>query len=103
MSEAKWTKQDWLVDGVTVYALNVEGTNRFSARVEGGWSTHGRTRTDMEEREATAHLIASAPDLYEALVDLIGWVPGPVHFHNDEPQKAVERARAALAKARGEA
>lgn len=36
-----------------------------------------------------AELIASAENV-------IGWVPGPVHFFNDEPQKAVERVRAAL-------
>lgn len=33
----------------------------------------------------------------EALRDLIGWVPGPTHFHSDEAQQAVARARAAYA------
>lgn len=54
-----------------------------------------------QNAEANARLIAAAPELLEALKDLIGWVPGGVHFHTDAPQKAVERASAAIAKATG--
>ncbi|EKT4443986.1 hypothetical protein [Stenotrophomonas maltophilia] len=57
---------------------------------------------DLGTPEANALLIAAAPELLEALKDLIGWVPGGVHFHTDAPQKAVERASAAIAKATGE-
>lgn len=58
-------------------------------------------QTPSAEIEANARLIAAAPELLEALKDLIGWVPGGVHFHTDAPQKAVERASAAIAKATG--
>jgi len=51
---------------------------------------------------ANARLISAAPDLLEALVDLIGWVPGANSWHTDGPVNAVERARAAIRKARGE-
>jgi len=48
-----------------------------------------------------ARLMAAAPDLLEALRDLIGWVPGPDQWHTDACPKAVERAIAAIAKATG--
>lgn len=60
----KHTVQDWMRTGTTVYALNVEGTNRFSAQVQGGWATDGRLRTDAEELEANARLIAASPRMY---------------------------------------
>lgn len=42
-------------------------------------------------------------ELVAALRDVIGWVSGPEKWHTDAPALAVDRARAALAKARGEA
>ena len=62
-----WTQQDWQLSGTTVYAVNLEGTNRFSAQVQGGWATDGRLRTDPEELAANARLIAAAPELLKAL------------------------------------
>jgi len=41
-------------------------------------------------------------ELLEALVDVLGWFPGRAAWHTDEPMKAVERARAAISKTRGE-
>ncbi|MEG0969222.1 MAG: hypothetical protein RSG92_28055 [Pseudomonas sp.] len=69
MTANKHTPQEWLRGGTTVYALNVEGTNRFSAQVQSGWSTSGRNRTESGELEANARLIAAAPELLEALAD----------------------------------
>jgi hypothetical protein len=57
---------------------------------------------NVEVMHANARLIAAAPDLLEALRDVIGWVPGPASWHTGAPAKAVERARAALSKATGE-
>lgn len=54
------------------------------------------------EIEANRVLMCAAPELLEALVDLIGWVPGANSWHTDGPVNAVERARVAIAKARGE-
>ena len=48
-----------------------------------------------------ANLIAAAPDLLAALTDVIGWVPGGIAFHTNAAFAAVERARAAIAKATG--
>ena len=63
-------------------------------------------------QEANAHLIAAAPDLYEAVRELINQVEIAFDWSNDEPGEnayldaatdAINKAKAALAKARGEA
>lgn len=71
---SKHTQQEWQRDGSTVYALNIEGTNRFVAQVQGGWATQGRNRTDAEEVEANARLIAAAPELLEACQTFAEWL-----------------------------
>ena len=61
---------------------------------------------DDEESAANARLIAAAPELLEALRELIGWIPNAstlerMGFHTDAPVKAHAKARAAIAKATG--
>lgn len=51
---------------------------------------------------ANADLIAAAPDLYEALSDCL-WMIEAKEGTSDENDKKVDAARAALAKARGDA
>lgn len=60
---------------------------------------HAQTIANVRE-EADAHLIASAPDLYEALDEIISYSGGADSALDDE--YVMERAHAALAKARGE-
>ena len=63
-----------------------------SGRIQGVW----------DEVMANARLIAAAPDMYEALEELLG----PYDLTESGARKrydaAIEKARAALAKARGE-
>lgn len=55
-----------------------------------------------EECEANARLIAAAPELLEALEDLLGWRDDSNNLHKPiEVRAAYMRARAAIAKARG--
>jgi hypothetical protein len=61
----------------------------------------GAHELEAEETRANARLMAAAPELLEALRDLISWVPGPAHWHTDACPKAVDRAIAAIAKATG--
>jgi hypothetical protein len=77
--EVKWTPGPWEVDGSKV-CYDLDGTKDNICNTV--W------------QEANAHLIAAAPDLYEALAEIMDWVV------NDHP--ASVKARAALAKARGE-
>jgi hypothetical protein len=96
------TPGPWLIaDGTFVYALNLEGSNRFSAGVQSGWRTEGRVRTDREELEANAHLIAAAPELLEALRWYVENDDTNEHADNEFWLKGRDNARAALAKATG--
>ncbi len=109
----KHTQGPWLVEGRTVYALNDDGYNRFSALVQDA-------HTPRDELEANARLIASAPELLEALELLSQSAPAAScdMFHHEKQDRhtfieecpalaryehACLKARAAIAKARGEA
>lgn len=62
------------------------------------WVARVDRQVEPTEADANAHLIAAAPDLYEALDLFVDWM--------DEEEGAhalCDKARAALAKARGEA
>jgi hypothetical protein len=78
-----YTKGKWKVDGFRIFDTNghsVATTGTFSGR-------------KYEEDIANAYLIASAPDLYEALKDLVGICEE--FFFEDQ----LEQANKAIAKA----
>ena len=54
------------------------------------------------EGMANANLIAAAPDLLEALEELLSMCQRQEDFHDDDDGCMFERASAAIAKARGE-
>ncbi len=93
------TPGPWLLSGDLVYALDETATaNRFSARIEGGYEINYRrhpVRTHDAELQANARLIAAAPDLLEALVEM------ERAFGAECSGGPAVRARAAIAKARG--
>jgi NOL1/NOP2/fmu family ribosome biogenesis protein len=64
-------------------------------------------RKDVQEWKANARLISAAPDLVEALEDAIGdydaWVKDAHVTPNESLQAWTNKARAAIAKAKGEA
>ena len=69
VKEMNYTKGEWLIaeeDRNFVYCLCNAGINTFSLLVQGGYDNNNK-RTSKEELEANAHLIASAPLMYEAL------------------------------------
>lgn len=88
----KWTRHPWW-----------SGLNQFNQRAVFANNAFGKpapvvervSGNNAEETRANAHLIAAAPDLYEALRVIADRFPG----FQDREFKA---ARAALAKARGE-
>ncbi len=115
MAEPKWTPGPWKADirrgCVVIYPANEHHESLGRAEE---WAIHckvGRlVRDDQgrplrwevpEEVVANARLIAAAPDLYDALVAL----SAAVECCLDEPdvvKHAVEEAKVALRKARGE-
>ncbi len=119
MSE-KFTKGPYDRDGASVFALEDRGdtldgkpllVNRFYARVYGA----GEGSATPEECEAVAALFQASPDLYEALNRVIAAIALDTEEDAIEIAKALGcedpsniidvciMARAALARARGEA
>lgn len=96
MTETKHTPGPWMLDGLTVYALNDKGWNIFASLVQD-------PNTPRSELLANARLMRAAPDMLEALemvrdadddcrADGLLTIPGAARFKID----------AAIAKARGE-
>lgn len=108
-NETKFTPGPWLADTrsgcLAVYPLDREmdspGIGPHDERnihYSSKGAEYDGDRWHMDEQsQANAHLIAAAPELYEALdniLELASWEP----YMDD----AIIKARAALAKARGE-
>ncbi|EPW8904533.1 TPA: hypothetical protein ACQTXM_006175 [Pseudomonas aeruginosa] len=84
---SKHTPGPWYRDGTTVYALNPQNFNRFSAQIHGA-------HTPKSELEAVAQLMQAAPELLEALQVCIQQITA-LCSADDVP----DQARAAIAKA----
>ena len=113
MSDPKFTPGPWTAFD-TGYQSDVDGWPHYSIGIS-EFETHAVVRPGCEEilenadLRANAHLIAAAPDLYDALVNMAddyeeyeynqftGKYDNPT-FNPD----ILRRARSALAKARGE-
>lgn len=95
MSDTKFTPGPWEVgdcDGATIWAN--AGTFAFAI----GFATSD-ANGDREMALANARLIAAAPELYEALWDL---VEGPFPTSDADVERVHAKARAALIKASSE-
>lgn len=101
MSE-KFTPGPWFIHPESpLHCVNQKGTNRHVAMV----SCYKIAPVDGVENIANAHLIAAAPETYEALDTLVAVVGLTAFKHESQRavlQEAVDLAIAALKKARGE-
>lgn len=106
---AAWTKGPWRLDDETAHAGLIEGDYHFVDAGDGfhGGGDHGFGLCGLMS-VGDARLVAAAPDLAEALealltehMDLAGRA-GELEWAEAEPSPVLA-ARAALAKARGEA
>lgn len=110
MSETRWTPGPWTLE--TAYRdedlLSVvyvsEDNQEFPIAEEVGGRRHGADFEDESECVANAHLIAAAPELYEALEECKRVLSDlqSTQLEGTRTRAAWEKARAALAKARGE-
>ncbi len=97
---SNWTKGPWTVEvdtGDRFYSEHhIESSEGMVAIVDGGNYGAWRDSEDegKQEFEANAHLISSAPDLYEALEGILAIT--------DRDHVAWDKAHAAMEKARGE-
>ena len=107
MNELKTTPGPWLRNGDFVFALDETQTvNRMSLLVSAEYVNWDTKRPALEsESVANAALIAAAPELYAALEALFACdMEHVLMFDGKEDQvAAIQLARAALKKARGEA
>jgi hypothetical protein len=82
-------------DAIEVFAPTTDGRETWDSR-------HTEPRHD--EHLANARLIAAAPELYEALSEVVTLLEGwhRLNFADEIQQQSVRLAKRALAKARGE-
>jgi hypothetical protein len=98
------TPGPWFVVGYTIYALNENGLNRFSANVQARFSKRG-TQPDGVELGANAHQMAASGVLYDALKkarDTINAFYVTIGMTEDGRAQNLAHIDAALALARGE-
>jgi hypothetical protein len=99
MVEQKWTPGPWKADMGLVTGM--ESRNRFKGTPSLDIFDANEWPVELsDEAVANAHLIASAPDLYEALNEILNYSGGADHA-TDDPY-VMDRARAAFSKAQGE-
>ena len=102
MSERKWTPGPWVAKSVVENGEWMGVAVQADSDVEILWFEN-----DPEPDDANAHLIAAAPDLYEALEQARDTILELINARNSEAEGSDEDwvggINAALAKARGEA
>ena len=108
MTETKFTPGPWIVDGSVIRgdSDHIGRTVAVASTLNVAWP-YGRRAT--KEEPYNAHLIAAAPELYEALEDCITALepyddikPRDWKTDRENMRRVYQSARAALAKARGE-
>lgn len=87
MKTRPWTSGPWVAQAGTTTGMEVVAPGQAKIR-----RTVARCGGRPVDREGNAHLISAAPDLYEALDDMLKRAPGSI------TQQAID----ALAKARGD-
>lgn len=92
--EKKFTKGPWNVDS-SGFDLIITSIHPFDVVV----SKIGHEDMNEDEIEANAKLIAAAPDLLEALMELFDETCSDFDFENESMSKAEKKAQAAIAKA----
>ena len=98
---AAFTKGPWMRDGISVTVERPAGEARPCIAIAHP-QTYLSAPKSCEAMKANARLIAAAPELYEALDDLIAWIDGD--YPEDSPEsRRIMAGKLALAKVRGEA
>lgn len=94
---------DWLRErGETAAAGMIDNLLQKLAAMRGGTIATVRLNVSVNTADANAHLIAAAPDLYEALRLMLSHGERCNWFADSGDDEVCAKATAALAKARGE-
>lgn len=94
--ETKWTKGPWSLadENNQTYEVQLGSEHNLTCSLNRQDNNTGKFVIERDEMIANGHLIAAAPDLYEALEAMVSY--GREHGHG------LRIADEALAKARGE-
>lgn len=96
----KWTPGPWRVEDLEIYGSRPGRPYILVATVP---KNHVSEFAPVEPQAVpTVHLIAAAPDLYEALERIVKWMDAQGFNALYQDDTAIKDARAALAKSRGE-
>jgi hypothetical protein len=105
---SKHTPGPWKIDMTTMFDCNY---SRASAAIVGANGapvvlfdpSEGEYKQALDPDSADAHLISAAPDLLDALDLLLRYsLSHPIHTDQSQFGNVYDKARAAIAKARGE-
>lgn len=102
MNAARHTKGPWAINTERFEDDRLQGSTHVESANEHGWANDGWIicACDGPDQGANAHLIAAAPELYEALEKMVrAAMYGSFNTVDSHP---LPLARAALSKARGE-
>ncbi len=99
-AETKFTPGPWVINKTYATMLIITGQSDMDVcQVDAGYDSDLSQYSADDEEQANAHLIAAAPELYDALSGLLYHDENGIGEGYDE---VIEAARLALAKARGE-
>lgn len=104
MGKRNWTTGPWSADPNTLHngdEIWVGPDNGDGSVIAAVWPW-GDDEVGTGEREANAHLIAAAPELYEALAKAAKILDRNFMEVGGDGNDVLDEAKAALAKARGE-
>lgn len=91
-TQPKHTAAPWVISETSAFIKIYDANDNEIADVSGG-------HTSINDDKANARLIAAAPELLEALEDLGNYMPDPEN-NQLKFKAAIDRARAAIAKAK---
>ncbi len=99
MSELKWTPGPWSISEDAWLVNGIDSRERFKGSPSLDiYDAEEWPLELMDEAKANAHLISAAPELYDALFDLVE----KIKAQQSEHKPFLRAAEGALAKARGE-
>ena len=96
MTETKWTPGPWTVDRPSDQNQRMHVVREFNWRLVASMENCNKFLAYADETRANANLISAAPDLYDALKETLEIAA------RNESGDYIERANAAMRKARGE-
>ncbi len=98
--ETKLAHNEWLRDGNTIFELDDDGVNKWYCQVHPCCSRKGYQQ-NKELAGQVINKMTAASDMYKVLEEVLEYFPVGSACMNEQDE-SIQKARDALAKARGE-